>query len=185
MTTTLTPRTYKLTRHAVERTIKRLGVPENHAHNHVNQLMQSAYMQGIVPSKYGPARVYDHHKTNTRIIVSEDGSTVITVYKHEERSVLDVVKADFLRPTLERELRKVKRESTRQIRAAERSLAKVYAELAERMKNFANARNPHTRDLIQERIWEAEEAIDEIKRNIERMMGEYETKVEAIEVIRG
>ena len=67
--------------------------------------------------------------------------------------------------------------------ALERSLSGQYARLAEQMTNYANARNPQTRELVGGRMEETERHIEGTRRKIERMKDEVKAKVKAIEVI--
>jgi len=110
-----------------------------------------------------------------QIIVDSTTQAVITVHH--------ALRMDFLRPALEREIRKIKRESTRKIRATERQLAGQYRKLGEQLVNFSNARNPQTRELIGERIEQTENTIEGVKRSIERMKDEMNAKIRAIELI--
>ena len=57
------------------------------------------------------------------------------------------------------------------------------AKLAEQMANYANARNPQTRELVGGRLEETERHIEWTRRKIERMKDEVKAKVKAIEVI--
>lgn len=174
---------YSVTQHAIKRTGERLGIGAEHAEHHLNNLMQSAYFQGVVPSKQGRARVYDHHKSNTRLILCEAGKRIITVYKMPEGLDVSGLMLDFLRPTLEREMRKLKRLYTRKVRAYELKHAEALRELSEMTFNRARARNPNTRDLISERIAIKQDEVKTLVADIKRFGDEYETKKKAIEVI--
>jgi len=174
---------YKITRHAIERTAERLGIEASQAESHIKQLMQTAHLQGITANKDGGTnRIYDHHASNTRIITCSDGETVITLYRMPERDI----KANdfrFLKGALTREIRKLRREYTSKIRQTERQLAKEYAKLSEQLSNYANARNPNTRELIGERMANTERIISGTRQAIERMKDEMQARIKAIEVI--
>ena len=157
---------YSPTSHAIERARMRFGIKSEKVTEWVNDIMKGAK---YVAAQGKNRLLYESSDGNIRIIVDANTSTVITVHH--------ALRMDFLRPALEREIRKIKREGTRQIRAAERNLAEAYAELAERMRNFANARNPKTRELIESRIEETQADIDDYKRHIERMKDEVKAKV--------
>src|SRR5690625_3369103 len=163
---------YSPTSHAIERARMRFGVKTEKDTEWINEVMQGAK---YVASQGKNRFLYESSDGNNRIIVDANTRAVVTV--HHARRI------DFLRPTLEREIRKIKREGTRQIRATERNLAEAYAELAERMRNFANARNPQTRKLIESRIEETQADMDDYKRHIERMKDAMQEKIRAIELI--
>src|SRR5699024_2681621 len=110
-----------------------------------------------------------------KIIKDTRNNAVVTVH--------NVLRADFLKPTLEREIRKIKRESTRQIRLTEKKLATAYAELSDKLMNYANARNPNTRKSIGVTIEQNRQQIDDLTNNIERQKDELSAKIKAIEVI--
>lgn len=180
---TLAERTYRLTEHAKNRAVERLGIDRDQAGNHINQLLRTAILQGIEGSKDGKYRIYDHHKTRIRIIVNFEDDTVVTVYKFPEPLDKDSVSTDFLRPTLEREKRKLHRFYTRAIRKLELNYAEMLRELADMAINRAKACNPNTRELIAERMADKQEQTCDIIGEIERLNDEWQAKVRAIEVI--
>src|SRR5699024_1901636 len=161
---------YRITHHALERARMRFGVDIKDAEKWANDLMKRGR---YVCAQAGDRLLYRNGEY--RILVDTRKNTIITVYKETN--------IDFLRPTLEREIRKIRREYTRNIRALERSLAGQYARLAEQMTNYANARNPQTRELVGDRMEETERHIEGTRRKIERMKDEVKAKVKAIEVI--
>lgn len=179
MTTTKTRGSFQVSEHAIQRIVERLDIPAESAVTHVNQLMQTAIFEGRKKSNgRKAARIYFHQKSDTEIRVIN--STVVTVIERKGKMNIE---ADFLRPVLDREIRKITRESTRQIRNIERRLAGAYRELSERMMNYANARNPITRGTIADRVEQAEKHIDELLRSIERMKDDTQTKISTIEMI--
>ena len=170
---------FGITDHVRERSVERLGIPEGSVVSYINDLMQSAIFEGRKTGKCGKlARIYFHPKTDTEMRVI--GSKVVTVIERKGKLPF---KTDFLRPALEREIRKIKREHTRKIRATERQLAGQYRRLGEQFVNFSNARNPQTRALIGERIEQTENTIEGVKRGIERMRDDMQAKIKAIELI--
>src|SRR5699024_4407320 len=126
-----------------------------------------------VTSQGGERILYE--ADSVQFIVGDKSRTVITVHP--------ATRLDFLRQTLEREVRKIRRENTPDIRAVERTLGGQYARLAEQLTNYANARNPQTRELVGGRMEETERHIEGTRRKIERMEDEVKAKVKAIEVI--
>lgn len=161
---------YVPTRHAIDRARIRFGITPDKAAEWINELMQGAK---YVASNGRNGLTYE--KDGIRIVI--DGATNAVITLHH------ALRTDFLRPALEREARKIKRESTREIRELERRLAKAYAELSDRMMNYANARNPKTRAIIGERVSEVEAFISEVETAIERLQDETQAKLKAIELI--
>lgn len=162
---------YYPTNHAIERVVLRFGITADKALKWVNDKLLSA--KYVTAQSDGSTIVFENG--DARFVVNGKNNTVVTVH-HSTR-------LDFLRPTLEREIRKIRREYTRELRHMERSLAGQYRKLGEQMANYANARNPNTRALIGERIEMTESAIEGMKRKIERIKDEMETRIRAIEVI--
>lgn len=161
---------YTPTHHAVTRAAVRFGIDSDKVIDWVNELMQKA--KYVAAS--GKHRITFEHD-GVQIIVDTRNNAVVTVH--------NVLRADFLKPTLEREIRKIKRESTRQIRLTEKRLAKAYAELSDKLMNYANARNPNTRKSIGVTIEQNRQQIDDLTNNIERQKDELSAKIKAIEVI--
>src|SRR5699024_11909550 len=98
-------------------------------------------------------------------------------------TVLGDTATDFLRPALDRELRKLNRFYTRSIRQTELEYAHALRELSDMAINRARARNPKTRELIAERMSDKQADIDGLLTNIERMNDEWKAKKRAIEDI--
>lgn len=163
--------TYYPTAHAIERIKARFGVAVEDISCWVKRNIAKA--KPIVENNGGNTMILE--TSGIRFVVDRRNNAIVTVYHP--------IRLDFLRPALEREIRKIKREYTRKIRHTERSLAGQYKRLAEQMTNYANARNPNTRALIGERIGKTENLIDGIKRSIGRLKSEQKTRVRAIEVI--
>src|SRR5690625_2341509 len=163
---------YSPTNHAIERARMRFGVRTEKVTEWINEVMKGAK---YVAAQGKNRLLYESSDGNIRIIVDANTRAVVTVHH--------ALRMDFLRPTLEREIRKIKRESTRQIRVAEHNLAEAYAELAERMRNFANARNPQTRKLIESRIESIQADIRDLERHIERLKDVVKAKIRAVELI--
>lgn len=160
---------YTLSKHALDRLKLRFGVKASKAAEWINNKMKNAKYV----STSGNRMLYEHG--GVQIVIGAKDKKVITIH-HE-------IRTDFLRPTLEREIRKLKRETTRLVRIKERQLAESYAEMGAALMNFANARNPMTREGIGEKI-------DDMNKNIEAIVGEIgamndglNAKIKAIEVI--
>lgn len=168
---------YNVTRHAIERAYERLGIAKEQAAGYLNQLMQTAFYNGVTSSFKGDShKVFDHHRTRTRIIVSEDGA-IITVYKVPEGLTVDI--PSFLRPVIDREFRKVKREVIRNTRRHELAIAQLTVEMGERMTAKARARNPKTRELIQRDIDDIQAKIEAKQASITREQDRLENFVRA------
>ncbi|MBS4195375.1 hypothetical protein [Lederbergia citri] len=170
---------YRVTKHAIDRAVERLGVSAEYATNHLIQLMQTAYYNGSTPHPNGKRhKVFDHYKTRTRVIVSEDDS-IITVYKLPEENALTI--PSFLRPVVEREFRRVRREVTRLTRRHEEAIGKLTVEMGERIWARARAKNPNTREMIQAEIDEIQAKINGHLAAIER----EQMRIEDFEKVTG
>lgn len=167
---TLKQRQYTVTKHAAQRAMLRFGITPEKVTEWANDLMRKAK---YVCANGSNRLVYD----NNGIQLVVDGSSHYIITIHSE------LKTDFLRPTLEREIRKIKREGTRQIRETERKLASVYAELSTKLANYANAKNPNTRKSIGRGVKQAQVKAAELGREIERIEDEVKAKIMAIELI--
>ena len=162
---------YRVTKHAVERTVERLGISAEYASNHLIQLMQTAYYNGSTPHPSGKmTKVFDHYKTRTRIIV-DDNDSIVTVYKVPEEP-MNII-PEILRPLISKEFRKLSREVTRNTRLLEKEIAELTVQMGERMVAKANAKNPNTRAIIQRDIDEVVATIGikqaEITQEIDRL----------------
>lgn len=172
MSTQRTQYKYTVTKHALERARIRFGVETDEVEAWANDIMRTAR---YVSSQGGGRLLYESSDGEIQFVVSDSTHIIITVH--------GTLRLDFLKPALEREVRKIKRESTRQLRTIERHIADAYSDLAERMTNYANARNPNTRLLIEGRIKETELGIGDLRRKLERLEDETQAKIKAIDVI--
>src|SRR5690625_681090 len=161
---------YIPTKHAIDRARLRFGIDAGMVGEWINEMMGTAKYIGANGSY---TSIYD--SDDIRLIIDERTNAVVTVHS--------AIRAEFLRPTLEREKRKLKRFYTRTIRKIELEYAEALQELAEMAINRARAKNPQTRKLIAERMDSKQEEISDYVSEIERFNDEYKTKVHAIEVI--
>lgn len=162
---------YTPTMHANERARLRFGIATDRVTDWVNELMAKA--QPVSKTKKNNQVTYAYN--DVILVVDIETKHIITIYSK--------VSTAFLRPALEREIRKIKRESTRNIRSTEKRLAIVYTELAERMTNYVNARNPNTRELIKERVQQKQSQINDLMRSIDQQKDDAQTKIRTIELI--
>ena len=172
MSSAVTKLKYQPTTHAVERASLRYGIAPEKASEWFNDLMRKSK---YIASNGKNGLVYQ--ADDIRIVVDGITNAIITVY--------DELSADFLKPTLERELRKLKREYTRAIRKLEIEYAEALKEIGEMAVNRARARNPKIRELIEGRINDKQAYADGIVSRIERLQDEWQAKERAIEVISG
>src|SRR5690625_1422903 len=161
---------YQPTKHAVERAELRFGITPDNAADWFNELMRKAK---YVASNGKNGLVYQ--ADDIRLVVDGMTNAIITVH--------DSLRADFLKPVLERELRKLKREYTRAIRKLELEHAESLQEIGDMAVNRARARNPKIRELIEGRIRDKQAYADGGARRIERLTDEWQRKERAIEVI--
>lgn len=161
---------YTPTHHAMERAKIRLGITTDQASEWFSNFMRkSKYV-----SSSGRFRMI-YEKDGIQAVIDNRNNAIVTI--HNE------LKIDFLQPVLEREVRKLRREGTRQMREAERRLSAMYEEMAVKMKNYANACHPETRDNIGKAIEGMQKSVLEILTDIERGEDEVRAKIKAIEVL--
>ena len=164
---------YQPTTHAINRARLRYGIEPAQVVDWINENMRDAKVVGRDGSRKGNP-IYE---TVEGILMVIDDSTNAVI------TVLGDISTDFLRPALERELRKINRFYTRSIRQAELDYAENLRELSDMAINRARARNPKTRELITERMADKQANIDGLLTEIERMNDEWQAKKRAIEVI--
>jgi len=170
---------YDVMHHAVKRTVERLGISAEHAKNHVVNLMQTAFYNGSTPHPSGKmARIYDHHKSRTRIVVDETEQTVITVYKMPKPLVIsgDSEIVALVRKTVQRELAKARRHFTQETRKLKIEQAELGVEIAKATVNKARCKAPHTQALIQERIDAMQTYSNVIGARLHELQAEYSRK---------
>lgn len=187
---------YNVTGHAIDRVVERFTIQREHAKNHLVSLMQTAVHQGTT----GTGRVFDHYRTNTRLILSRDSDTVITVYTIDsEKDLVTPVfpKAiptfasvsnfiiDKARATIHREIAKARRQFTREFRSLSESQALIQIEIAELTLNKVRCRAPLTQLKIEEKISILLDSFDELGKSISRITTDFEKiKVEAEEFLQ-
>ena len=164
---------YTPTLHAIERARLRFGIPSESVTEWINAIMADAK---YIAANGKNRLIYESEPGDVQIVVDGNTHAVITIHH--------AVRTDFLRPALDREIRKLKREGTRKVRATERRLAEAYAQLAELSMNYAKARNPNTRELIDGRIRDKEAQINDLKRSIKRQQDDMQAKIKAVELIK-
>lgn len=161
---------YVPSKHALERARLRYGVDPKRFNEWINELMSKAK---YVASNGMNGLTYAVDEL--RIVIDDKSKTVITI--HDEPTTA------FIRPILERELRKLNRLHTRSIRKLELEYAKKLQEHAEMVMNRAKARNPKTRQLISKRIQSKQDEINELITKMERIDDDFNHKRKTIEVI--
>jgi len=161
---------YNPTKHAVDRARLRFGIESGKVVEWIDGLMRKAT---YISSTGKNGLMYE--ADDIRLVIDAVTSEVITIHS--------AIKTDFLRPTLEREMRKLRREHTRNKRTMELLYAEALQEFAEMAVNRAKARNPQTRELISGRMSDKQAEIDDYVAHIQRLEDEYESKVRAIELI--
>lgn len=164
---------YRPTSHAIHRAELRYGVDATDVYEWVNGLMDGASIVGF-GGRDQKNPIYESTE-GIRLVIDEARNAVVTI--------LGDVSTDFLRPTLEREKRKLDRLYTRNIRRMELQYAEELRELADMAVNRAKARNPKTRELIAERMADKQDVVCGLLTEIERNKDEWQSRIRAIEVI--
>jgi SMC interacting uncharacterized protein involved in chromosome segregation len=157
---------YAVTNHAIERAAERLGVDKLQACNHLNQLMQTAYLNGLTPStKGGRTRVFDHFGAKVRIIVAAEEDRIITVYKFPEVETVQAIPTAFaadIQKTIQRKYSAAERDYKRQTRLLETELAEMNLEIAKLQLNKARAKSPRTISSIEKKVAAIQPKLDVI-----------------------
>lgn len=155
---------YKVSQHAIDRAVERLGFPLEHAKGNLVSLMQVAVYQGDTQSRMGkPTKVYDHYKSRIRMVVSEDG-TIVTCYRIP--TLLDTLPSEIV-GTIKRKIDGLLRSYNKEARAIERKRALKNLEIAQLQLNRANARSP------------------KVVASIDVKIGEYKTELRGINIEAG
>lgn len=162
------PMRYSPTTHAFDRIRLRFGVGADLISEWVNDKMNRAEL--IRKNDKGQC---EYLSEGVRFIV--DGNTIVTAYNE--------VSTGFLKPVLEREMRRIRREHTKIKRQVEMDHALSLQKYAEMAVNKAKARNPETRELIAERMKEVQAVVDGYQTRLERMKDDYKQKIRAVELI--
>ncbi len=161
---------YTPSRHVTDRLKIRFGIAADKATKWINDKMRKAKYV----SSNGKNRL-TYENDGVQIVVDDSTHVVITVHH--------AVTTSFLRPVLDRELRKMERGHTRLIRQIELDMAMSLRKYADMAINYAKARNPKTRELISERMAEVQAIIDGYEMRMERSEDEYKQRVRAVELI--
>jgi exopolysaccharide biosynthesis predicted pyruvyltransferase EpsI len=166
---------YNVTKHAIDRAVERLGVKAEYAANHIVQLMQSAYYQGDTQQSSGKTvKIFDHHKTRTRIVIG-DSDTVISVYKFPEIEVVKpAIFADEIKRLIKRQLTKAQREFTRTYRSLEINAAELNIEIAQLRLNHAKARSPKIQASIKAKLDELMTQYTQVEAEIKQASAKFE-----------
>src|SRR5699024_329637 len=161
---------YVPTTHAIDRANTRFGVASEKVSEWVNGLMEKATH---IASSTDNCEVFEYD--GIRIVANPVSNTIVTVHH--------IVKLDFLKPAIEREARRLRREHVRAIRKLELKYAEALREVAEMAVNRARACNPNTRELIAERMAQKQAQASGYVSTIERKESEYQDRLRAMEMI--
>lgn len=149
-------RTIEVTKHAIDRSVERLGFQRATADNNIRQLLAVATFHGIGSSSKGPTEIYLHHKTKTTIVISRKDNCVVTVYRDNEELTQLKPKAtitiDRISAAIKRELSRMTTQLRREIRKLTEQQAQLNISAAELTLNKIRCKAPHTQALIQTRI---------------------------------
>ena len=166
---------YRVTDHAIDRAVERLGKERCHARGYLQQLMQTAVYTG----DSGKGRIFDHYKTRTRLVLDRTHDTVITVYSMDadKPSALPIDNNAIIskaRDVIKRELSKFRRQFTKETRSLTIECAELNVEIAQLTLNKARAKSPITQDYIQAKIFALQGRAAAINERLTEMADEYE-----------
>lgn len=162
---------YSLTNHAIDRVRVRFGYGAQDAVNWINELMKEAK---YVTEGHNGSLIYESD-CGVRMYVNGVNNSIITV--HSEISTA------FMNPVLDREARRLKRQFTKDVREVELELAMIDKRYADMSMNFARARNPETRELIEGRMVKVSNERTRKALSIGVMKSKNESKIRAIDMM--
>ncbi|WP_226568194.1 hypothetical protein [Bacillus stratosphericus] len=168
---------YRVSKHAEDRAVKRLGYERSNAKNNLQQLMQTAVHVGTVQNKQGKScEVRDHIKSRTRMIL--DGDLIVTVYAMPEPLTSNQTKAlpEELKDAIKRKSNTIIKNKNRSLRALKIAIAEKNLEIAHLKVNLAKAKAPKTIDAINEKLSAGEVEYDALKLREEKL----ETDIKSI-----
>ncbi|KYC77827.1 hypothetical protein B4090_3995 [Bacillus licheniformis] len=143
---------YEVTKHAIDRTVERLGINREHAKGHLLNLMQTAYYVGQQSNANGRiTKIFDHINSRTRLLVND--SAIVTVYPMADP--LDATATelpDEMKTALRRKANAMIRRIKRETRALNVQLAEKNLEIAQLELNRAKARSNKVIASIDEKI---------------------------------
>jgi hypothetical protein len=174
---------YELTEHAKSRVIERLGIAEHQADNYVNQILQTAYFNGITNRRGGTARIFDNINAKVRLIVDINEDKVVTVYRFPDDlqpKSLPEAFADDIRDLVKRKYKSKETEFKRKQRALEIDLAEFNLEFAQLTLNELKAKSPKTRESIGIKINEVKTKIDRIQYEINQAIKNFDEMTKEI-----
>lgn len=161
---------YDVTEHAIQRAVERLGISKEHARNHLINIMQSAYYHGSTPYAKGVRKLYDHVKSKTRIVVSDDNSTIITVYKfpeiYEATTEFPKFVQEKVAKVVQRELKRFESTERKVERRNTLYKAELEVEIAELNLRLLRARSESKKMALKARIQAIQLRIDELDNEI-------------------
>lgn len=150
-------KTYKVSKHAVDRAVERFGWERVHVKGRINQLLQSAQFQGETNGAGKMRKIFDHHKNRIRMILSEDCSEVVTIFPMENSS--DIFGTDTNIPTelleaIRKKAATLSRKYTKELRQVVRQLAVTNVAIAEKELAKLRVNNPKTKAIIDAKLTE-------------------------------
>lgn len=172
---------YNVTNHAVERVVERFGIRVTDARKHIEQILQTAVFQGTQVNEKGvSARVFDHYKTRTRLLLDMNSDVVITAYPMDDRSngpIPPVTSSskftDAITATVRREIAKARRTFTATTRTLSEQHALLQIEIGKLTLNKVRCKHPGTQAIIQRKIGAITTQMETLASDIERTESEY------------
>ncbi|MFJ7665283.1 hypothetical protein ACIQXW_23275 [Lysinibacillus sp. NPDC097162] len=162
-------RTIEVTKHAIDRSIERLGFQRATADNNIRQLLAVATFHGIGSSSKCPTEIYLHHKTKTTIVISRKDNCVVTVYRdiEEPSQSKATITIDRISTAIKRELSRMTTQLRREIRKLTEQQAQLNVSIAELTLKKIRCKAPHTQALIQTRIDAIITQVNEIAQEVD------------------
>ena len=166
---------WSVTTHAIIRLKERFGIQPAHATNFANQLMESAE---YVKSAPGNRMIYHHTKRDMFIICNVDDRVIITVRPVTENTSAHVDGNSSLYAKVQRLAKRELAKAGAAFRKSQKELVSqisaIKIELARAEVNLLNAKAPHVKTIIREKIGNYTRSIDALSAELGRKKGEFE-----------
>lgn len=164
---------YKLTDHAKKRAKERFGISNAKlAESRFNYLLKGARLHSV---QDGVKQVYDHYTEKVRIIVNKSEGVIVTVIDLSN----PIINADSplfskIAAVAKRELNKAGAAFRKQQRELTTQISAIKIEIAKSEVNLINAKAPHIKRIIRDKISDYTRSIDVLMADLERKQGEFE-----------
>ena len=172
---------FTLSKHAKERARERFGFPkmsDSEMEHHINQILRIATYQSETANHMGKVRNYSAVNHNMRLVVDMQRQVIVTVHtlKEVEQPTISEDSPLFskIAAVAKRELAKAGASFRKTQRELTAKMSAMKIELARAELNLLNAKAPHVKNIIREKIENYTRSIDDLAAELGRKKGEFE-----------